>query len=205
LLILSTILNRLWVSLLLPPNGPDLLITWALFCGYWLATIPSGLINTLVNFEPIEVWLNLEMYRDGLRLYGNRQAVKLMAMLLVWVTIEELICRAFLVPLSFERLSLQDRANWMGIAVLVASARYVFGYRRLHSLLNQRRFFILAALLELGCFLTYVWTESLWLTVFFHWLVVVVWLLPLGGRYQLQRYNKLSALGHSKSKLYSKD
>jgi predicted Abi (CAAX) family protease len=204
LLILSTILNRLWVSLLLPPNGPDLLITWALFCGYWLATIPFGLINTLVNFEPIEVWLNLEMYRDGLRLYGNRQAVKLMAMLLVWVTIEELICRACLVPLSFERLPFQDRASWLGVAGLVAIARYVFGYRHLHPLFSQRRFLILAALLELGCLLTYVWTESLWLTVFFHWLVAVVWLLPLGGRYQLQRY-KLLALDHPKSKLYVKD
>lgn len=204
MLILSTILNRLWVSLLFPPNGPDLLITWALFCGYWLITIPSGLINTLVNFEPIEVWLNLEMYRDGLRLYGNRQAVKLMAMLLVWVIIEELICRACLVPLNFERLSVQDKVTWTGVAGLVASARYVFCYRHLHPLFSQRRFLVLAALLELGCLLTYIGTESLWLTVFFHWLVVVVWLLPLGGRYQLQKYQILTR-GQPDSNPYLKD
>jgi predicted Abi (CAAX) family protease len=201
LLILSTILNRLWVSLLVPPNGPDLLITWALFCVYWLATIPSGLINTLVNFEPIEVWLNLEMYRDGLRLYGNRQAVKLMAMLLVWVIIEELLCRACLVPLVFEQLPLSQKLPWLGFAWLVAIARYVLGYRHIHPLFKNRRFLALAALLELGCLMVYIGTESLWLTVFFHWLVVVVWLLPLGGRYQLQRY-KLLAFEHSKSKLY---
>ncbi len=150
------------------------------------------------------MWLNLEMYRDGLRLYGNRQAVKLMGMLLIWVTIEELICRVLLVPLAFENPFIQHKALWMGIAGLVAIARYLIGYRYIHPLFKQRRFLILATLLELGCLLTYVWTESLWLTVFFHWLVVVVWLLPLGGRYQLQKY-KLLALDHSKSKLYFKD
>jgi predicted Abi (CAAX) family protease len=128
-----------------------------------------------------------------------------MVMLLVWVTIEELICRACLVPLAFENLPLSQKLIWIGGAWLVAIARYVIGYRHLHPLFKQRRFLILAALLELGCLLTYVWTESLWLTVFFHWLVLVVWLLPLGGRYQLQRYSKLLAIDHPKSKLYLKD
>ncbi len=204
MLILSTILNRLWVSLLVPPSGPDLLITWALFCGYWLATIPSGLINTFVNFESIEVWLNLEMYRDGLRWYGNRQAVKLMAMLLIWVLLEELLCRVLLVPLAFENIPISQKLMWLGCAWLAATTRYVIGYRHIHPLFKQRRFLILAALLELGCLVTYIGTESLWLTVFFHWLVAVVWLLPLGGQYQLQRYRP-SALGHPQSKIHLKD
>ena len=204
MLILSTIFNRLWVSLLVPPSGPDLLITWALFCGYWLATIPSGLISTFVNFEPIEVWLNLEMYRDGLRLYGNRQAVKLMAMLLVWVLLEELICRVLLVPLAFESLPISQKLIWLGCAWLAATTRYVIGYRQIHPLFKQHRFLILAALLELGCLVAYITTESLWLTVFFHWLVLVVWLLPLGGRYKLQSY-RLLAPDHAQSKIYLKD
>ncbi len=201
--ILSTISTRLWVALLIPPSGQDLLITWALFCGYCLTTIPLGLVKTLVNFEPIEVWLNLEMYRDGLRLYGNRQALKLMLLLAVWVIGEELLLRVCLVPLAFENPLLREKVAWLAVAGLVAIARYIVGYRYLHPLFRQRRFLLLAALLELGCLLTYVFTESLWLTVFFHWLIVVVWLLPLGGRYQLQRYKQL-ALNYRPSQLHLK-
>jgi predicted Abi (CAAX) family protease len=176
------------MTVVVPPSGQDLLITWAILCGYCLIAIPSGLVQTFVNFEPIEVWWSLELYRDGLRLRSNRQATKLMVMLLIWVIGEELIFRVLLVPLAFENLSMPVRLGWMGAAGLLAIARYVLGYRRLHPLFKQGNFLILAMLLELGCFLVYILTESLWMTVLFHWLILVVWLLPLGGRHQLQQF-----------------
>jgi predicted Abi (CAAX) family protease len=170
------------------PSGQDLLITWALFCGYCLVTIPSGLVNTFVNFEPIQVWWSLALYRSGLKLRNNRQAIKLMIMLLAWIILEELIWRVCLVPLRSETMNIQIRGSWIGAAWLVASIRYLIGYRHRHPWFKQRRFLILATLLELVCILAYVLTASLWLTVLLHWLIVIIWLLPLGGQYQLQQH-----------------
>jgi predicted Abi (CAAX) family protease len=188
LLILSTILQRLWVALVIPPSVQDLFITWLLFFGYCLITIPAGLLQNLVNFEPIQVWWNLELYRDGLRLHHNRQALKVMVLLSLWVIMEELIFRAGLLPLTFEHLPVANRIAWIAGAGLLAIARYLVGYRHWHPLFKQRRFFSLAVLLEIACIAAYLLTESLWMSILLHWLLVVVWLLPLGGRYQLQQY-----------------
>ncbi len=187
MLILSTILYRLWIAVATVPSGQDLLITWALFCGYCLVTIPSGLVNTFVNFEPIQVWWSLELYRSGLKLRNNRQAIKLMLILLAWIILEELIWRVCLVPLRSETMTSQTRGIWISAAWLMASARYIIGYRRWHPWFKERHFLVLAILLELSCILTYVLTASLWLTVLLHWLIVIIWLLPLGGQYQLQQ------------------
>jgi predicted Abi (CAAX) family protease len=45
----------------------------------------------------------------------------------------------------------------------------------------NRIFLTLAALLGMLCSLTYLQSGSLWTPVVIHWLVVVVWLLLLGG------------------------
>jgi predicted Abi (CAAX) family protease len=203
-LLLSTILTRLWVALAIPPSGQDIIITWALFCGYCLLTIPTGLVKTLVNFEPIQVWWNLELYRDGLRLRNNRKALQLMVMLFIWVTIEELIFRVCLIPLAFENLLLPNRLGWISLAALLAIARYILVYRYWHPLFKKRHFLILATLLEIACLLAYIFTESLWMSVLLHWLITVVWLLPLGGKYQLQQY-KIWHLENTASKPYFKD
>jgi predicted Abi (CAAX) family protease len=204
LLILSTILLRLWVALVIPPSVQDLFITWLLFFGYCLITIPAGLLHTLVNFEPIQVWWNLELYRDGLRLHHNRQALKVMVLLWLWVLIEELIFRACLLPLAFENLPVATRIAWIAGAGLLAIARYLVGYRHWHPLFKQLRFFKLAVLLEIACSAAYLLTESLWMSILLHWLLVVVWLVPLGGRYQLQQY-KIFNMHQANPKTYIKD
>lgn len=142
----------------------------------------------MIDLEPIRVWWILQLYRYRLQLYNNRQAAKLIALLWVWVTIEELLLRVMLVPLSVEQLPIHQRAMWIAGAGLIAIARYVFLYCRLHPYFGQLRFLLLAGLLDLACLMAYVLTEFLWLIIVFHWLVLVSWLLLLGGRYQLRQY-----------------
>jgi predicted Abi (CAAX) family protease len=54
----------------------------------------------------------------------------------------------------------------------------------------QPIFLILAGLLGLVCTVTYQLTGSLWAIAFIHWIVVVVWLLKLGGIEKLPSRNE---------------
>ena len=104
---------------------------------------------------------------------------------------EELFFRVLLLPRPTEHLSVSRLWLWGCISL----AMFVV-YHPLNALSFFRRgletffnvvFLVLAALLGIVCSLAYRQSGSLWTAVVIHWLVVVVWLLFLGGYKKLYR------------------
>lgn len=89
--------------------------------------------------------------------------------------------RVVAVPLRQEQLPLW----WLGVAWAIALLRYPLGYGALHRSFRRLPTLVLAGLLELVCVLLYYVSQSFWLTLLGHWAILTIWLLPMGGRYQL--------------------
>jgi predicted Abi (CAAX) family protease len=179
--ILSTILLRLWIALTTYPSGLHLLLSWVLFAGYAAVAAPLSLRWGLSNLEPIQVWWNLQLHYYGLSLRNNRRAVSLMVFLAIWVSLEEILMRVVAIPLRQEQLSL----GWLVVAWVIALLRYPLGYGALHHSFRRLPTLVLAGLLELVCVAIYYVSQSFWLTLLGHWAILTIWLLPMGGRYQL--------------------
>jgi predicted Abi (CAAX) family protease len=179
--ILSTIQLRLWIALTTYPSGLHLLLSWVLFTGYAAIAAPLSLRWGLSNLEPVQVWWNLQLHHYGLGLRNNRRAVSLMVFLVIWVGLEELLMRVVAVPLRQEHLAWW----WLGVAWAIAMLRYPLGYGALHGSFRRLPTLLLAGLLELVCVLIYYVSQSFWLTALGHWAMLTLWLLPMGGRYQL--------------------
>ena len=98
---------------------------------------------------------------------------------------EELFFRVLLLPHPSESASILNQLLWGGISLILfiiyhplnALTFYPSGLRTFFNPV----FLFLAALLGVVCTLTYWQSGSLWPPVVIHWLVVVVWLLVLGG------------------------
>jgi predicted Abi (CAAX) family protease len=104
---------------------------------------------------------------------------------------EELFFRALLLPQATEKLSVSQLWIWgcIGLAMFIVYHplnALSFFPRGLETFFNVV-FLVLAALLGIVCSLAYVQSGSLWTPVAIHWLVVVVWLLFLGGYTKLYR------------------
>lgn len=120
------------------------------------------------------------------------QYVKIVAVSLVTPAIaEELFFRVILLPHPAENAPLVVQGVW-AIASLVlfilyhplnASTFFPAGSQTFGDL----RFLCLAMILGISCTLAYLRSGCFWLPVLIHWLLVVVWLLLLGG------YRKLYA------------
>ncbi|MBD2181424.1 CPBP family intramembrane metalloprotease [Planktothrix sp. FACHB-1355] len=114
------------------------------------------------------------------------KVVKIIAISLLFPAItEELFFRVLLLPHPTENVSTTKLVLWIFIS-LVAFIVYhplnaiSFFPAGLKTFFNPI-FLSLAALLGGACTVAYLQSGSLWLTVVIHWLVVVVWLLLLGG------------------------
>lgn len=183
---LSTILLRLWIALTTAPSGFHLLLSWVLLGSYAAIAAPLSLRWRFANLEPVQIWWSLHLHRYGLALRHNRRAALLMVMLAVAIALEELVFRVALIPLAIEN----RHWSWLALGWLLAVVRYPLLYGWLHPALACSRLLWLAAGLEAVCISIYFATQSFWLTVIIHWLVVVVWLFPLGGRYQLWQWRR---------------
>jgi predicted Abi (CAAX) family protease len=175
------ILVRLWIALTTSPSGVHLLLSWVLMTGYAAIAAPLSLRWQLSNLEPVQVWWNLQLHHYGLSLRKNRQAARLIFFLAVWIGLEELCLRVVAIPLHHENLPLW----WLGVGWLIAMLRYPLGYGLLQRSFRQPPLLLLAGLLELLCVILYFSSQSFWLTALVHWVIVTIWLLPMGGRYQL--------------------
>lgn len=104
--------------------------------------------------------------------------------------LEELVFRVILLPQPSENLTFQIVSIWSLISLLL----FVI-YHPLNGITfftaGRETFFnpvflFLAALLGLICTVAYLQSGSIWISVVIHWLIVVIWLLCLGG---VQRLN----------------
>jgi predicted Abi (CAAX) family protease len=104
---------------------------------------------------------------------------------------EELFFRALLLPQTTEKLSMAQLWVWgcIGLAMFIVYHplnALTFFPRGLKTFFNIV-FLVLAALLGIVCSFAYLQSGSLWTPVVIHWVVVVVWLLFLGGYRKLYR------------------
>jgi predicted Abi (CAAX) family protease len=177
---------RLWIALTTYPSGVHLLLGWVLLTGYAAIAAPLSLHWRLSNLEPVQVWWNLQLHHYGLALRKNRQAARLMAFFAFWIGLEEICLRVVAIPLDHENLP----RWWLLVGWLIAMLRYPLGYGLLHRSFRKPTLLLLAGLLELICVILYFTSQSFWLTVACHWSIVVIWLFPLGGRYQLWQHQR---------------
>ncbi len=116
-----------------------------------------------------------------------RQAL---ALLLMPSLGEELLFRAALLPRPGEGISPTGALLWavLGLALFVGYHPLAgrLWYRLGRSLFDDPRFLALCALLGVVCTIAYLATASLLAPLLIHWLVVLVWLDPLGGRQRLR-------------------
>ncbi|MEB3264500.1 MAG: CPBP family glutamic-type intramembrane protease [Synechococcus sp.] len=104
--------------------------------------------------------------------------------------VEEVLFRVLLLPHPLEGEPLPALLGWSALSVgafvlyhpLAARLWYAPGRR----LFRDRRFLLQCTLLGLACVVAYQATGSLWAAVLIHWLAVLLWLEPLGGRRWLE-------------------
>ncbi|HBB35559.1 MAG TPA: CPBP family intramembrane metalloprotease [Cyanobacteria bacterium UBA8803] len=149
----------------------------------WLYTAILLLIFTILALPVGFQWRFIEL--DILRV--SRRTIISIVATAFWLpaVTEELFFRVLLLPHTSELLSRFELWLWGCISVLL----FIF-YHPLNALTFFPRgrqvffhpvFLVLAAWLGIICSIAYLQSGSLWTPVVLHWLVVIVWLLLLGG------------------------
>ncbi len=122
-----------------------------------------------------------------------------MALLLMPSLGEELLFRAALLPRPAEAMAPPAALAWavLGVALFVCYHPLAgrFWYRAGRGVFDDPRFLGLCALLGAICSLAYLATASLVAPLLIHWLVVLIWLDPLGGRDRLDRGDRARPQG----------
>ena len=175
---IPTAFSRLIEALRLPSRR-DWLVTLAIAIGYGAIAIPLGLWGKLLSVQII-----LGSVRPGQLL------IQLLRALVVPAILEEFLFRVLLLPHPTEGVLTSTLMLWtvLSLALFVMShpLQAVIFRPHLVSLFSHPLFMGLTALLGLSCVLIYTYTGSLWTVVGVHWLVVVSWLVFLGGWHRLR-------------------
>jgi predicted Abi (CAAX) family protease len=106
---------------------------------------------------------------------------------------EELFFRVLLIPHPTEGAAWTQWSIWAGLSLLLFIVYHplnakTFFSRGVSTFFNPA-FLSLAGILGAACSIGYALTGSLWAIAFIHWVVVVVWLLWLGGEDRLAAAN----------------
>lgn len=159
----------------LDPGGAAL--TLALLGLYAVAAIPWGLHSGFLQ----------RRWRPSAPRPLLRQALALMLMPSLG---EELLFRAALLPRPGEAGGAAAALLWAVLGVVLFVGYHPLAgrlwYRPGRSLFDDPRFLGLCALLGVVCTIAYLATASLLAPLLIHWLVVLIWLDPLGGRERLR-------------------
>ena len=161
------------------PSMGDWLMTLATAVAYGAIAIPLGLWGKLLSLRNI-----LGSVRPG------QLTVRLLQALLVPAMLEELIFRVLLLPHPTEGVLTTTFMLWATLSLVlfvISHPLQAMIFRpHLMSLFSRPLFIGLTALLGLSCIIIYTNTGSLWTLIGFHWLVVVSWLVFLGGWQRLR-------------------
>jgi len=154
----------------------------------WLMVIVLLLILTLFSL-PIGLWcdfLKFERLKASNKIILNIVA----GSLLTPAISEELFFRVLLLPHPQENVTTATSWFWgsLGLVLFVIyhPLNAVTFFPSARKTFFNPIFLLLAAALGIVCSVVYLQSGSLWLPVIIHWLVVVVWLVFLGGYKQLQ-------------------
>ncbi|HEY9729891.1 MAG TPA: CPBP family glutamic-type intramembrane protease, partial [Chroococcales cyanobacterium] len=152
------------------------LITVGILVLYGALALPIGLTAGFLQLNPWPAsWID-----------------RLLLMLRALITpalIEEFVFRVLLIPHPKEGVTWQSWGFWAVLSLFLFIIYHPLNAKTLFRdgfpTFFDPVFLILAGLLGLACTVTYAITSSLWAIVFIHWIVVVVWLLGLGGLQKL--------------------
>ncbi len=169
--IISILLNRILASLTIP-TWHDWLIAALAILAYTTIALPLGFST---GFLQLQIWAAKPIEYFFLML---RCAI-------TPAIAEELFFRVLFLPHPSTAVNWQIWNLWAALSLLIfilyhplnAKTFYKDGYPTFF----QPIFLFLAALLGITCTITYALTSSLWIIIFIHWLVVVLWLAFFGG------------------------
>jgi predicted Abi (CAAX) family protease len=152
------------------PSQTDWLVCFGVLVIYGAIALPLGFWTHLLRIEWVTSW--------------KSWALTTVVALIFPSMIEEVIFRVLPLPLPTDT-SVEAIALWsVGSLILFIlahplNARLVMTARR--ATFYDPTFLTLAGLLGAACTLTYLQSGSLWTPVVLHWVIVVIWLLCLGG------------------------
>lgn len=174
---INLFIQRLITSISTIPNFSDCLATFALILLLALIALPVGFQQ---GFLEIKI----------LKLPGQTIFYIITFNVLITAICEELFFRALFLPHPTENITntillLSIIFSWLCFLIyhpINALTFYPAGYP---TFMNPI-FLVLAGLLGIICTISYLGSGSIWTCVFIHWLVLLVWIILLGG------YNKLA-------------
>lgn len=179
---LDKLRQRIINSLLQLPKGND----WRWIFGVWLVfasiMLVMGFATNFVKFKLVKEFSIFFFLTQFSRIFFIPSAI------------EELVVRAAIIPGIAERSNRQKNLTWSAISLLIYIVYHLPGGLAadfINGLMgNQTAYFMTFAnpiflietgLLGLCCTIIYLRTRSIWPSIIFHWLVVVAWLIFLGG------------------------
>lgn len=173
---MNRLVLRIEQAILTIPSPQAWLYTAILLLIFAVISLPIGFYFKFLKFE----WFQKPL----------AEATKIIIISIFTPAItEELFFRVLLLPHLTENASIIDNWLWgclslLGFVIyhpLEAITVYPSGFRTF----TNRVFLLLATFLGSLCTIVYLQTGSLWTSVFVHWIVVVIWLVFLGGYTQL--------------------
>lgn len=132
---------------------------------YGLVYLPIGLLSGFLRFDPqLSPWTIVQVMVAALFMPGLN---------------EELMFRVLPIPHPTESVPANTRWYWIGISWLSFVLYHLLPWTP--AFFRDFVFLLGAGLVGVVCTIAYLKTGSLWIPVFIHWQIVVVWLLLLGG------------------------
>ena len=173
--IISILLNRILASVFIPTFHDWAIAALAILIFTTIA-LPLGFST---GFLQLQIWQAKPI---------DYSLLTLRCLITPAIT-EELFFRVLFLPHPTAAVSWQIWSLWAVLSLLIfilyhplnAKTLYKDGYPTFF----QPIFLTLATLLGITCTTTYALTGSLWIIIFIHWLVVVLWLLVFGGMQKL--------------------
>ena len=189
---LDKLRQRIINALLQFPNVNE----WQLILGIWaiftLMLLTIGFTTNFIEFKLVKDFGLILLLEQLSRIF------------FIPSSLEELAVRASLIPGKADKSNKQKDFTWGFISLII----YVFYHLPgglaidfINNLMGRDTayfttfsnpiFLVLVGILGLCCTITYCKTRSIWPSIIFHWLVVVAWLLFLGGYELLNPLNQI--------------
>ena len=172
--VVAVVLTRVLGSINLP-GMTDSLIAIAALLIYSAIALPIGLSQGFLQYQPWPI--------------DRASALKLaLKLFFLPAMLEELIFRVLLLP-TLQVATWQMWSVWaigsLCLFVVYHPLNALTCYKVGNPTFFDRRFLVLTLLLGVTCTVTYAFTSSLLLITLIHWIVVLSWLLRLGGMARL--------------------
>lgn len=179
---IPTLLGRILGSLVVP-NVRDFLVVLGTLLIYGSIVFPLGIMFGFFQLTaPSSNWVN--------------QLLPALRASIIPAFVEELVFRVLLLPHPTEVVSWLNWSLWGALSVVLFILYHPLNAKTFFKpgipIFFKPIFLLLTALLGLSCTIAYGFTGSLWTVASIHFVVLLVWLLFLGGTQKLHPKRSLS-------------